>query len=220
MTHHAHRLHPRTALLLLAASLAAPLHAAIKAEPAPKTTPSAAATAPNVTAAAPAAPLPQGLELKDIAPPIDVLPYPPWMVASALCAVLLLTALLAWWLIRRIRNRPPPLPESAIAIALRALESLAPTVDHQAPYAFSIAVSDVLRRFIETHYRLQALHQTSFEFLESLSHSSRFDQGDQTLLAQFLEKCDLIKFARIDASRDDSAQLLSAARAFVQAARP
>src|SRR4029434_7896500 len=101
-------------------------------------------------------------------------------------------------------------------IAMRELDLLRPQVQTLDPYEFSVKVSDVLRTFIEAQYGLRATHQTSPEFLASLAESKEFSEGDRDLLAQFLERCDLIKFARVDASSTDSAILHERAVAFVQ----
>jgi Domain of unknown function (DUF4381) len=153
--------------------------------------------------------------IKDIAPPVWVFPYPTWMVVTAgVIALLLLVAAII--LIRRwIKDRPAPLPPTPRAIALRALERLRGQVKSLDPYAFSIAVSDVLRTYVGAAYRLHAPQQTSPEFLATISSSPKFSDGDRKLLGEFLETCDLIKFARIAAGAADSARLLEGAQAFV-----
>jgi hypothetical protein len=121
--------------------------------------------------------------------------------------------------VRWVRNRPAPPPPTPRAVALRELERLRGEVDRLEPYSFSIAVSDVLRRFIGAQYSLHAQQQTSPEFLSAIGSSSRFSAEDQQLLAHFLERCDLLKFARIDATSDESRELLGRAVAFVQGGR-
>ena len=89
----------------------------------------------------------------------------------------------------------------------------------QPPYEFSIAVSDVLRTYIGAQYRLHAREQTSPEFLGAISRSAKFSENEKALLTGFLERSDLIKFARIDATSEDSAELLRNAVAFVEGER-
>ena len=167
---------------------------------------------------APDAPAP--VEIKDIAPPVDVFPYPLWMVIVAGVLALFLLAGLVWFVVALIKNRPAPAPLSATAIAMRELERLRARLKELAPYQFTIAVSDVLRAFISNaKFRLPATNQTSPEFLAAISNSPNFSDADRSLLAGFLEHCDMIKFARIDATADDSAKLLESAIAFVQGGR-
>lgn len=157
--------------------------------------------------------------IRDIAPPVDVFPYPLWVVALCAAAALVLLALIVWILIRVFRN-PPPLPPTPREIALTSLREAQKKLDALDPHAFSILVSDILRRYIAVHYGLHATEQTSPEFLASVSDSPRFTREDKALLASFLDKCDLIKFARVDATRDDSAMLLDQAMRFVQRSSP
>jgi Domain of unknown function (DUF4381) len=177
-------------------------------------TPAPGVPSPDQASSAP--PLP---EIRDIAPPVDFFPYPTWMLVSAAVLAGLLLALLIGLLVRWIRNRPAPAPLSARDLAMRQLESLRTREPELEPYAFSVEVSDVLRRFVGGHFGLSATRQTSPEFLASLSNSDRFSEDDRLLLASFLEKCDLIKFARLEASHAESQQLLGSALAFTRGAR-
>ena len=154
--------------------------------------------------------------IKDIAPPIDVFPYPAWVVALVAGIALALIGLAVWLVVRWIRNRPVPPPPTPREIAIGSLNKAREQVDNLQPYAFSILVSDILRAYVAAQYQLHAKEQTSPEFLASISDLPRFSEQEKTLLALFLEKCDLIKFARINASREDSATLLEQAIRFVE----
>ena len=169
-------------------------------------------------ALAAASPTPE--EIRPIAPPIPVFPYPTWMVVvAAVLAVLVLGAII-WAVVRHFKNRPQPPPPTAREIALAALSKLRGRIAELAPYPFSIEVSDVLRTFITHEFRLSATRQTSPEFLAAASATPRFSEADKTLLATFLEKSDLIKFARLEASTADSEQLLDQAVRFVEGEVP
>jgi hypothetical protein len=169
---------------------------------------------------APSAPAqPQLPEIRDIAAPVDVFPWPLWMVLTAAGIALLVLGLI-WFLIAvYLRRRPAGPPPSPRTIAMRELDQLRPQIPTLDPYVFSVKVSDVLRTFVEAQYGLRATQQTSPEFLASLTESGEFSEKDRELMAQFLERCDLIKFAHIDASSTDSAILHERAVAFVQGAR-
>jgi hypothetical protein len=175
---------------------------AILSTPAPSTAP-AGASAPAV-------------EIRDIAPPVDVFPYPLWMVLTVAGVVLLILGLAVWLLVRWLQRRPAPPPPSPRALALAELEKLRPQVPVMEPYAFSFAVSDVLRTFIGRQFGLHAREQTSPEFLAEISRAGRFSDSDRSLIAEFLSHCDMIKFARIDASPADSAKLLESAITFAR----
>ena len=170
--------------------------------------------------ATPAPGTPEPVEIKDIAPPVDVFPYPMWMVIIAGILALAVLGGLVWFVVALIKSRPGPPPLGATEVAVRALEKLRAQIKDIAPYQFSIAVSDVLRTFISNaKFRLPATNQTSPEFLAAISDSPNFTDADRSLITGFLEHCDMIKFARIDATADDSAKLLESAIAFVQGGR-
>ena len=164
--------------------------------------------AQNVAPPDAATPIP----LRDIAPPFRAISHTSWL--AVLIAALL--ALLLGMLIRHLlggRGKMPPTPRQ---IALAGLRDAQKQLDQLDPHGFSILVSDILRRYISAHFGLHATEQTSPEFLASVADSARFLPEEKALLAAFLEKCDLIKFARVDATRDDSAILLNQAMRFVE----
>ena len=165
------------------------------------------------------APQPELPEIKDIAPPLDIFPWPTWMVVCAIIVALAVVAGIVALIVIRMRNRPKPPPPTPREIALRELDALRPQVERQSPYDFSIAVSDVLRGYIGEQFRLHAREQTSTEFLSAISRSVKFSENEKSLLTGFLERCDLIKFARIDATSADSGQLLASAIDFVKGER-
>jgi len=159
-------------------------------------------------------------EVRPIAGPVPVFPYPMWMVAAAAAGAALVLGLLAWGIIRYVRSRPAPPPPTPRQQALAALEKLREGAASVEPYPFSIEVSDVLRRFVTHEFRVSATAQTSPEFLAAAAISSSFSEADKTLLAAFLERADLIKFARVHASAADSGQLLEQAFRFVKGGGP
>ena len=160
-----------------------------------------------------ATPTPQ---LAPIAPPVPVFPYPLWMVITAAVVGLLVVAAIIWAIVRHIKDRPQPPPPTPRELALAALEALQNRIAELAPYPFSIEVSDVLRHYVVGEFRVAATRQTSPEFLVAAAASPRFTEADKSLLAAFLDKVDLIKFARAQASAADSEALLEQARRFVQ----
>jgi hypothetical protein len=157
--------------------------------------------------------------IRDIRPPLDVFPYPTWMVATAAAIGAVIVALLSVAIIRAMRNRPKTPPPTAREIALRRLNEAGADIERIEPYAFSIRVSDILRQYISAQYNLHAPEQTSQEFLAEAAKSPHFTGADKDLLADFLERCDLIKFAHVNATTDDSRGLLAQAVRFVDGSR-
>jgi hypothetical protein len=153
-------------------------------------------------------------EFHDIAPPVDYSLIPPSVIFVATFVGLTLLGLLAWVVARkRKRALPPKLPRER---ALEALERVADEIERMNPYQFSIRVSDILRRYVTEQYALPLTRQTSVEFLNALRNSSAFSEEEKSLLADFLNRCDLLKFARYDATTADSRLLLDEAMRFVK----
>ena len=153
-------------------------------------------------------------EFHDIAPPVDYSLVPPWLVFVG--SFLALAGLgLIGWLIWRWLKKPTP-EQTPRARTLELLQRIRGEITELTPYEFSIRVSDVLRQYVMQQHQLPATRQTSVEFLEALASSPQFSEADKSLLGDFLTRCDLIKFARYDATISDSELLLEEAMRFVQ----
>ncbi len=153
-------------------------------------------------------------ELHDISPPVDYSLLPLWVIWAASFAALCLVGLIGW-LIVRWRRRPKPV-ESPRTRAFKLLERARAEIAHTTPYQFSIRVSDILRRYVLEQYDLPVTRQTSVEFLEAVAKKTQFSEDERTLLNDFLSRCDLIKFARYEATTADSELLLEEATRFVK----
>ena len=153
-------------------------------------------------------------EFHDIAPPVDYSLLPPWLVFVIVFVALSLLGLVVWLIVKRRKPTiPPKLPRH---IALEELDRIGRDIEKMSPYQFSIRVSDILRKYVTQQYGLPATRQTSIEFLTALAKASPFSTEEQTLLEDFLNRCDLIKFARYEATASDSELLLQEAIRFVK----
>jgi len=153
-------------------------------------------------------------EFHDIAPPVDYSLLPPWLIFVGVVIALALAGLIAWW-VRRRWQRPQP-QQSPRERTLELLERIHGEIETLSPYQFSIRVSDILRRYVTDQYHLPVTRQTSVEFLGALAKASPFSEDEKSLLEDFLNRCDLIKFARYDATTEDSRLLLEEATRFVE----
>jgi len=150
----------------------------------------------------------------DIVPPVNYSLVPPWMIFIA--SLLALTIIgLAIWYGRKLfqKEKPVPTPRER---ALAALNEIERDVEGINPYQFSIRVSDILRRYVMEQFDLPMTRQTSVEFLNAIGSAANFSDEEKALLADFLNRCDLIKFARYNATPSDSRLLLDEAHQFVK----
>jgi hypothetical protein len=153
-------------------------------------------------------------EFHDIAPPVNYSLIPTWIIFVGVLLALTLVGGFIWLMARRRKAVAPA--KSPRERALEALVRMQDQVETLTPYRFSIRVSDILRRYVTEQYNLPVTRQTSVEFLEQLRQSSPFSEDEKELLEDFLNRCDLIKFARYHATTADSRMLVEEAARFVQ----
>lgn len=113
---------------------------------------------------------------------------------------------------RVTRGRTPTLSERT----LQRLDATRPLMHPETARAFGIAASDVIRDYIEKRFEVVATQRTTEEFLQALLQSP---QGTlvrhRPLLTQFLQQCDLVKFAGDSLAATDMESLFQSAHRFV-----
>jgi hypothetical protein len=162
----------------------------------------------------PAAPSPTPAPLNDIVGPVWFWPYPLWMTLLAGFVALLILAGLVWLLKKLLTRKAVPLTNRQKALA--ALEALRSGIAGADPYAFGVTVSDAIRSYIRAEHRLGATTQTSLEFLNSIRSNPLFTDNEKSGLTVFLEKTDLLKFARAEAGEREMLDLLDIAARLVR----
>ncbi len=180
-----------------------------------------ASGAPRPSASAGPAPAPaeESEDIRDIRGPKFI--YPPWLLPAVIAgAVLLALGALGLW--RRLRRRRQPRVLLPFEVALQRLEEMRALMQPGRAREFSIAVSDVVRRYIEERFGVTATHRTTEEFLHDLLESSHAPLArHRALLSEFLQQCDLVKFAGMSLTLHSMESLHHSARAFVlETAKP
>ena len=158
-------------------------------------------------------------DIRDIRGPKFI--FPPWLLPAVIAGAVLL-AFGAWGLWRRLRRRRRPRLLLPFEIALQRLEEMRALMQPDDAREFSIAVSDVVRRYIEERFGATATHRTTEEFLHDLLDSSHAPLArHRALLSEFLQACDLVKFAGMSLTLQNMESLHHSARAFVlETAKP
>ena len=149
-------------------------------------------------------------------------PPTPWWVQAWMAAAIVAGVLLAWWLWRRWRwgrrgEITPQLAEKAMLDALGALERLFGLVDREESRPYAMESSAIVRRFIEERFGVRAPSRSTEEFLAEAQHSPLLASAAKTMLGEYLSVCDLLKFAKTVANRDELMHLHEAAVRFVKA---
>jgi len=172
-----------------------------------------AASTSGAAASGPAASGPEE-DIRDIRGPKYVLPA--WVLPAVAAGVLILAlGLYRVWRWRRNRRARILLPYE---MALERLEDIRTLMQPAGAREFSIAVSDIVRSFIEQRFDVAVTRRTTEEFLRDLLETTHASLArHQSLLGDFLYQCDFVKFAGMSLTLQDMEALRQSARAFVLA---
>jgi hypothetical protein len=136
--------------------------------------------------------------------------WPLWLAGGGALAALVY----AGWLWNRRRALASALLPYEIALA--GLEEARALMRPQTAREFSIAVSEIVRNYIEERFQVWAARRTTEEFLHDLIEASdSLLTSHRASLAEFLRHCDLAKFARWILSIDEMDTMLQSAHNFV-----
>src|SRR5438876_10790103 len=139
-----------------------------------------------------------------------------WWVVGALALVAVVTIALLWFL--RKRAQPPLVP--VIPPHLRAKQKLQAALSLiQDPRLFCIEVSTITRIYLEERFDFRAPERTTEEFLAELQSTSLLSPDQKESLGQFLQSCDLVKFARFEPTEAALRELHDAALRLVDETR-
>jgi Domain of unknown function (DUF4381) len=186
-------------------------------------TPPASSSAPGTPANAqttgPGAPSAPTEDIRDIRGPKFILPA--WLIPALILAVALL-ALGAYALWRWYRRRQRPRALLPFELALQRLDDIRHLMQPASAREFTIAISDIVRGYIEERFDVTATHRTTEEFLHDLLQTTQPALArHRGLLQEFLQQCDLVKFGGMSLSVRDIKALHHSARAFVlETAKP
>src|SRR6185369_6625808 len=122
----------------------------------------------------------------------------------------------AWRARRRIERQRSAYDEAVSQ--LHALEQAGPPDDTGAD-AWFVALSAIVRRYLEQRYEIRAPELTTEEFLQVATARPELSAEHRCLLSSFLERCDRVKFAGYRPDADESLATLKAARGFVEDTR-
>lgn len=101
---------------------------------------------------------------------------------------------------------------------LRALEDKGPP-DAGLADGWFVALSSIVRSYLEHRYEIRAPELTTEEFLLVATARPELTAEHRTLLTSFLERCDRVKFAGYRPDAEESLATLKAARGFVEDTR-
>ena len=141
-------------------------------------------------------------DIRDIQEPLSVASrYTKYYLWGGLAAIVLIVAaaLGVVYYRRRVKSLlagPPPVPAHELAYAelehLLKLDLIAAGKTKE----FYYRLSNIVRHYIENRFRLMAPERTTEEFLVEMSRSHALSDSHKGLIAEFLDHCDLVKYAK------------------------
>jgi hypothetical protein len=158
-------------------------------------------------------------ELRDIKPPVEIPNAWIW-VGWALCALALAAIVFfVWrhWQKRRAEQPATPAIPPHVLAKQKLQEALSLIGQ---PKEFCILVSDTARWYLEQRFDFHAPERTTEEFLYELQATNLLTPDQKQSLGEFLNRCDLVKFARYEPGEPELRELHSAAVRLVEETEP
>ncbi|MBC8002931.1 MAG: hypothetical protein H7X97_10125 [Opitutaceae bacterium] len=157
--------------------------------------------------------------LLDIRPPVEIPNGWAWLAWAVVTVSLIALAVWAWrrWLSRVATPPPAPLVPAHIRARQRLDAALRFIAD---PKAFCIEVSAVIRIYLEERFRFHAPDRTTEEFLLEIQSTDLLAADQKQSLRDFLEQCDLVKFARYEPTETELRGLMASAHRLVDETQP
>jgi hypothetical protein len=158
-------------------------------------------------------------ELRDITD-IEQVPAPPsawewakWLAVGVAGIAILFTG--TWlWQRRRRKTAPALTPEQWASRELERIRILnLPATGELERY--HTLLSNVIRRYLERRFQLPARRQTTPEFLQTMENASPLSPDQRAVLREFLERCDLAKFAPFQPSLERCQEMAAMAQQLI-----
>jgi hypothetical protein len=157
--------------------------------------------------------------LKDIKPPVEIpsgWAWVWWMLGILAAAGLAYFVWRYWQMNKKKLAIVPPVP-AHVRAKQRLMEALSLLGQ---PKEFCILVSDTLRGYLEERFDFHAPERTTEEFLNELRDTSLLTRDQKESLVEFLNRCDLVKFARYEPGEPELRDLHAAAVRLVEETEP
>ena len=157
--------------------------------------------------------------LRDIKPPIEIPTGWAWVGWGLVALAVAALAFWAWryWHKRRTQIPLVPVIPPHILAKQKLREALALIGQ---PREFCILVSDTVRSYLEGRFDFHAPERTTEEFLYELQGTNLLTPDQKDSLAEFLRRCDLVKFARYEPGQSELHDLHDSALRLVEETEP
>lgn len=158
-------------------------------------------------------------DIRDIRPPVEIQSGWEWLwwILAGLALAAALFALWRWWRKQRAQVVVVPVVPAHVRAKQKLAEALALIGQ---PKPFVISVSDVTRHYLEERFEFHAPERTTEEFLHELQRTQLLTRDQKDSLGDFLQSCDLVKFARYEPREAELRDLHGSALRLVEETEP
>jgi len=164
-------------------------------------------------------------DIKGLKPPIDV--RGDSRVFYLIGLFLLVAGIFAWFYLRskakalKIPEVPEELTKPAWEVAVSELQRLKNSglLEKKLVKQYYINLSEIIRKYIQRRFQIVALDRTTQEIKQELK-SIKIDRGIIELIHNFLEDCDLVKFAKFIPSNEKIDESWQQGADIVESTRP
>jgi hypothetical protein len=169
----------------------------------------------------------EGGDIRGIRGPLSIPIGVVIIVGWVLILLVLLLLAYVFWRYRRGRGtkaapakpRAPPVPAWVAALAALDAVEASQMLPRGEVKEYHIAVSEIVRRYVEERFHVDALEMTTREVMSGLE-KARVDAVFRQDLRRFLDQCDMVKFAKARPDADASRALLILGRALIEGSIP
>jgi hypothetical protein len=158
-------------------------------------------------------------DIRDIKPPVEIPSGWEWLwwLLGAVVLAAAAVALWKWWQ-KRKGDVPvaPPVP-AHVRARQKLQEALALIAQ---PKPFCILVSDTVRFYLEERFEFRAPERTTEEFLHELRGTNLLLPDQKDSLGEFLQQCDLVKFAKYEPGEPELRGMHESALRLVEETEP
>ena len=159
-------------------------------------------------------------DIRDVKPPVDLPANMFWIYVLGAVAAVIVGIFLTRFISDRIRKKksPPSIVLPPWVITLGKLEQLKAQnlpAKGQIKEYYSL-LSYIVRRYLEDRFSFKAPEMTTPEFLWFLKGSSELTADQKSLLTDFLNSCDLVKFAKYGPSLKEIEESFLSAKKLVE----
>jgi hypothetical protein len=163
-------------------------------------------------------------DIRDVKPPVD---FPDWWWLLWVVLAAMIAAACIYFLLRYKKSPQTPVVPQDPELppwekAYQDLEVLRQEnlLDKGLFKEFFTRVADIARHYMENRFDIRAPHMSTEEFLYYLGITGHLNDNQKAALKDFLNSCDMVKFAKYDPTIKEAQENFDSARKLIDETKP